>query len=417
MVFRQNKIIDSLDKIALLSVYVVAFFFPISKAIIEIAATLAIVCYLLKKILQREGFQRTPFNIAVFIYLSVCFFSIFISVHQKVSIRIFTGKVLQEILFLFAVVGTLNNGRRMKNFIYILLSSSLVLGIDGIYQHFTHKDFIRSRPYYGLPRIHATFSTANDYGCYLAAMIPFALSCFLDKVNFKRLVRFLFAGLFVLLFICLMLTVSRGAWFYFVGSILFMSIWVRALGLFFLLLGVFVIVAQHFYYPIMKERLNNFFNFVDYTSVERMKIWDAAWKIFISRPIVGMGLGTFMFNFTKYVDKAYRFTAPYAHNCYLQIASELGIIGLVSFLSILVIFFAYGMWFISYKKNDFFWYMLLGTLASVLGYCMQMAVDTNFYSLDLGLMFWLLLGLGIAAMNNMEPKGQELSADTLNNKQ
>jgi len=44
----------------------------------------------------------------------------------------------------------------------------------------------------------------------------------------------------------------------------------------------------------------------------------------------------------------------------------------------------------------------LGSLAALLGYSVQMAVDTIFYSLDLGILFWILLGLGTAAMNNIK---------------
>ena len=47
---------------------------------------------------------------------------------------------------------------------------------------------------------------------------------------------------------------------------------------------------------------------------------------------------------------------------------------------------------------SFSWYVLLAILASVLGDSVQMGLDTNFYSLDLGMLFWLLLGAGVAAM-------------------
>ena len=64
--------------------------------------------------------------------------------------------------------------------------------------------------------------------------------------------------------------------------------------------------------------------------------------MFIARPWIGLGLGTFMFNFKKFIAEDYKFTASYAHNCYLQMASELGIIGLLAFLSILGLFFYHG---------------------------------------------------------------------------
>jgi O-antigen ligase len=81
--------------------------------------------------------------------------------------------------------------------------------------------------------------------------------------------------------------------------------------------------------------------------------------------------------------------------------SELGIIGLISFLFILILFFYAGIKIIRNRAKTFSWYILVASLASVLGYSVQMAVDTIFYNLDLGLLFWILLGLGIAAMNHI----------------
>ena len=122
----------------------------------------------------------------------------------------------------------------------------------------------------------------------------------------------------------------------------------------------------------------------------------------MSRPWIGMGLGTFMFNFKRFVIETYREGPAYAHNCYLQMLSELGLIGLASFLLILILFFYKGIKIILNRQKTFSWYMLLASLAAVLGFSVQMAVDTIFYSLDLGILFWILLGLGVVAMNNIK---------------
>ncbi|MDD2690031.1 MAG: O-antigen ligase family protein [Candidatus Omnitrophica bacterium] len=398
----KTKLINFCDRAILFSIYGIAFYLPISKAIIEICSSIAIFCYIIKKIVQRDGITKTKINYAILIYLAICFISIFSSVNIKISFQSFLGKVLQNIALFFAVADTLNSDRRIKNFIYISFLSYLLLGVDGMYQYFTHKEFIRNRPYFEIPRIHATFSSANDYGCYLATAIPFTLSCFFARNNFKKLLRFAFAVLFLLLLTCLMLTVSRGAWFALMVSALFMSIWIRALGIVFLLFGIVIIIAHQFFFPYLKERLQNLFVFFDPSSIDRKMIWQAAWKMIMASPLIGLGLGTFMFNFEKFVVKGYPYSIPYAHNCYLQIAAETGIIGLFSFLSILILFFYYGIRAINTRKKSFSWYILLSSLAAVLSYAVQIGVDTFFYSLDLGTLFWLLLALGAATMKNIE---------------
>ncbi|MDD5431486.1 MAG: O-antigen ligase family protein [Candidatus Omnitrophica bacterium] len=397
MSLKKTKIVNILDSITVFSIYIVAFQLPIAKAAIEIFSTLAIVCFIIRKILQREGLERSVINLPIFAYLAICFLSIFISNNLGISTRTFFGKILQDVMFLFIVAETLNTEERLKIFIYIFISSSLLLGIDGIYQFFTHKDFIRNRPYFGIPRIHATFSSANDYGCYLAALLPFSVAVFFEALRRKIKSKYFFIVVFILLFICLMLTVSRGAWFAFLGSILLMSIWVKAIWIIMAVIGIVLLVLNQSFFPYLRERLSNFFVFSDQSSGDRRMMWEAAFKMFLSKPWLGVGIGTFMFNFKNFVSKDYPFTTPYAHNCYLQIASEIGIIGLLAFLLILGAFFYKNIKTLNLRSNNYSWYILLATTASVLGYCVQMVVDTIFYSLDLGILFWLLLGLGIAA--------------------
>jgi len=402
MNLERTKIINICDKITLFSIYAVVFFLPISKAIIESFSSIAIVFFIVKKFIQREDIPKSRLNLAIIVYAIICFFSIFISSNPAISFRSFLGKILQHVIFFFVVTDTLNSERRFKNLIYILFFSSAVLGIDGIYQYFTHKDFIRNRPTIFTNRIYASFSTPNDFGCYLVVVIPFTLSIFFTKFRFKFF-RYLSVALFILLFICLILTVSRGAWFAFMASALFMSAWLASLGKFLLFLGLFITVSLTFFPPLVKERLTKLFVFLDNSGIDRKIIWGTAWKMFISKPWLGLGLGTFMFNFEKFVIKDYLYGPPYAHNCYLQIASEIGIIGLVSFLSILVFFFYNGIKIISKGQTTFSWYVLLGSLTAALGYCVQMGVDTFLYSVDLGILFWLILGIGMAAASKIAP--------------
>lgn len=403
------RIINRCDKIILISLYGIAYFLPISKAIIEFLSILAIVFFVFKKAVQRKGIPVTYFNFVIFAYLAISFFSIFLSSNVKISSRTFTCKILQDLSLFFVIADALNNESRARTFIYILFVSSLLLGVDGIYQYFTHKDFIRNRPDLAIPRIYASFRTPNDFGCYLITIIPFLIVTFFVKLRTK-IFKFAIAGLFLLLFACLMLSVSRGAWLGFVVSVLFLGIWLPSIAAIFIILGLLILVMRSFFHPLIKVRLNILFNFfdpefiADAGSVERKIIWRAGWRMFLSKPIMGVGLGTFMFNFKKFLAQDYPFGPFYAHNCYLQMAAEIGVIGLFFFLLIILLFYLQGIVNLNNKNipKTYSWYMLLGSLAALLGYCVHMAVDTSFYSLDLGILFWILLGLGVAAMNSIQ---------------
>ncbi len=394
------KIAKVCDNIALFSIYAIAFFLPVSKGAIESFSILAIVVYLVKKFSALEDLPKSPLNFGIFAYLLVCVFSIFFSANMGISSRTFFAKTLQDVAFFFVVFETLNEKKKIRNVLNVLFLSSLVLGIDGIYQYFTRQDFLRHRPVIFIERIYASFATPNAFGCYLAMVIPFLIARFFSKLRLKAS-RFIYFALFILLFVCLLLTISRGAWLAYLTSVLFMSIWVRALAVFLLVLGIFVLATYVFYPPLLKERLAKFFFFSDTIDLDRKFIWQAGWKMFVSRPWIGLGLGTFMFNFKKFIAEDYKFTASYAHNCYLQMASELGVIGLLAFLSILGLFFYQGIKALNKGERNFYWYILLASQAAIFGYCVQMGVDTTLYTLDLGMLFWLVLGMGTAAISKV----------------
>lgn len=400
MVLSKIKITKLCDGFILFSIYAIAFFLPISKAIIESCSILAITFYLIKKIINFDRLPDTQLNLWILIYLTVCASSIFTSSNPAISSRTFFAKTLQNFAFFFAVVEALSEKKKIKNTLNVLLLSSLVLGIDGVYQYFTRQDFLRHREVIFREKIYASFVTPNAFGCYLTMVIPFLISRFFYKFKLKAS-KFIYFALFALLFICLLLTISRGSWLAFIGSTLFLSIWIHALGLSFLVLGIIMTAIQPLCHPLIKERIAKFFIFSDTSSINRKLIWQAGWKMFISKPWIGLGLGTFMFNFKQFVVKDFPHGAAYAHNCYLQMAAEIGIIGLASFLVILALFFYQGIKTLNTKGRTFMWYALLASQASIFGYCVQMGVDTTLYALDLGMLFWLVLGIGVAAMRNL----------------
>lgn len=397
------KLVKICDNMSLFALCAIAYLLPISKALLTSFSGLAVLGFLIKKITLRQGIPLLNGNATVIAYFIVCFSSIFTSLNQGISVTKFFGKTLLDVLLFFTIVEVLTTEKRLKPVLCLLLISSLVLGIDGIYQVFSNKDFLRQRSYAypGRIRINACFPTANDFGAYLTAVIPYTFIFIFDKA--RQIKTKVTAGsLFILLFICLILTVSRGAWFAFIASLVFVSLWIPLVGVLFLVLFLLVFIGKPFYDLILKERVSNFFSFIDFSSSDRLIMWQTAWNMFLSRPWIGVGLFTFMANFEKFCPVKYEYGIPYAHNCYLQIMAEIGIIGLVAFLSILCFYFLKGIRVLNRGKRNFSWYVLLASLSSMLGYCVQMVVDTSFFSLDLGKLFWLILGIGFAAMNLVE---------------
>ncbi|MFA5089564.1 MAG: O-antigen ligase family protein [Candidatus Omnitrophota bacterium] len=410
-----QKIIIYCDRLILFSLCLVAYFIPISRGIIEGASIAAIFCYIVKKFLQWQDLPHTPLNLPVFSYLAACILSMFLSTNPGLSAMTFFFKALQYIAFFFVVADTLNTRKRFKIVLVFLFASSLLTSIDGIFQYFTHRDFLRNRPFIVEGRASAAFATPNDLGCYLISVLPFFVSFSFIKSN-KSLRLIAFIGSAILLLLCLLFTVSKSAWYGFMVFIMFTSLWLPAL-MFFFLAGIIILLAlPQSCNSSLGNRIGTFFlpdgsNINDAGTIDRKMIWRIGLSIFKSRPLIGLGLGTFMFSFTRFAQGAYPYSVPYAHNCYLQMAAEMGIIGLLSFLSILALFFFRGIMLLNSRPKTFSWHLVLAGLGSVLAYSVQMAFDTSFYSVDLGILFWFMLGIGAASLRMlaMEP-GKAVSA-------
>ena len=130
-------------------------------------------------------------------------------------------------------------------------------------------------------------------------------------------------------------------------------------------------------------------------------MWNAAWRMIQDKPWLGHGLNTFMANYMKYAVGATQGPA-YAHNCFLQITAETGILGIVLFLAfvggwlkIVLRALKHGMESSPLPLKP----LLAGITAALVAFLVQSAFDTNFYSLRQAVLFWSLNGLsiGIAA--------------------
>lgn len=124
--------------------------------------------------------------------------------------------------------------------------------------------------------------------------------------------------------------------------------------------------------------------------VYRMRGWSNTWQMIKMRPIVGSGLGTY--------SKIYQNLSPnwflrYAHNEYLQMLAETGIVGFIPFVGLLVaiILSVYKIAFT--QRHSTTWPIELGLFASIVGFLLQSSFDFLWHIPALVITFFALLGL------------------------
>jgi len=177
-------------------------------------------------------------------------------------------------------------------------------------------------------RTFAPFVIPNTLGGYLAMIIPLAL---IYKQRYWTI---------ALLLLALLLTKSLGAllsiflalviYFYLQGRLGKRSI-IFLCGLLIILGLVFTLRAD-----IQKEHLRPIFS-----TTMRLRYWAGTLRVIQRYPLTGVGLGNF--NLTE---------SRYAHNSYLQICAEMGILGLISLLWLIFKSFKIGLKKLKNSKNQ-----------------------------------------------------------------
>ncbi len=111
-------------------------------------------------------------------------------------------------------------------------------------------------------------------------------------------------------------------------------------------------------------------------------------------PITGSGLGTYGKVFHNY-SQAVQAIRSRAHSIYFNYLCELGILGLAMLLWVIVIFFRNSITYL--RKHSFFvgQGIIGGCLLSIFSAMIHGAVETFIDYFRLGLLFWLIIGLGM----------------------
>lgn len=417
----QSKGVVFWDKMMFLSFCALVYFLPISIALTESFAGCVLFCFLVKKGLQvKDGrgltnkekgagfFAKaiTPniFNVNFFIFLWVLIslFSVIASINGALSIKAFFTKMLELVCIYYFFIHAVTSKKRIRIIVSVFAVSFFLICLAGLHQYVYGFDFIRHKELFDM-RVRSTFQAPTDFASYIVMISPmfFAVSMFLNNKknssNAGRYERFLLSKsvkivLFLIFSVGLILlgfSYSRVGW-------MAMSIGLIIVGLFrkkvIVPIVVFILLFAAIFIPKMVSERALMDKSLVFSSYGRMGFWAQTLKIVEDRPILGTGIGTFTLAAEKY-ELANDY---YPHNSYLHMASEIGIFGVTSFMGI--IFFLLSQGFRSLKKIDDSWMrmLLLGILAGLSGFLIHSFFDTFFYSVQLSLLMWMMMGLSVA---------------------
>ena len=262
-------------------------------------------------------------------------------------------------VFVIAIVHLINvNDKIIKYFFYCILICFSALILDGFYQYFVGENILGFKSPNPI-RVSSFFHNEMILGSYLSRLWPlfFGLSIFIFKKKNKLFLLFIL--IFILSEVLIFISGDRTSFFYINLSAIFVILFSQKLlklRLFTLLSSVLLIIIISFINPNAKERIfDQTLNQMNLGSDERAEkekikkqfvifskphteIYISAYKMFLDNKILGVGIKNFR-NICS--DKRYKTKnscSTHPHNTYIQILSEIGIIGFL-FLMIIIFYF------------------------------------------------------------------------------
>jgi len=399
-----KNIVKYLDYIIYWTIVLLPFSIAIANAPMNVFMGLLIVSFLAKKILKRERiFIKTAINLPLLLLFLITCLSVLNSINFKDSLRGGILRLLQYILVLFAIAEELKDQRQIKRIIFSIVAALILASVDEIWQVVTGRDFIRGYATIvniGLLRATASFKDSNTLGIYLSAIAPLIFGLTLYYFKGVKKIAWVFVSLLAL--IGLALTYSRPTLLATYVAIFFLGV-ARRNKLLVAILIIFTLVSPF----LLPKSVKDWAKAVDYNPIrfmcndDRIAVYLNSLNMIKDHPIIGLGANTFMKNYKKYKESPeYRNIVTldymYAHNNFLHMAAEIGLVGFGIFIFLLYKLFA-GCRNIYKRLNVHFLKVVsLSLSACLIAFLINGLTESSLYYSRVAIIFWYMIGLSLA---------------------
>ncbi len=335
-VFARRRRIKNLETWTLYAILTEAFFLALSPTIAAAAVMFGVITVFLRMRIDTKYKMRSlPFDVPVTIFLLIGAASVFLS-------SVFSFGLIHNYLSLvgvyaltYLIVGqSIRTPAQVKKVAQALGASAVLVVLWGFFQFVFGVDAadVKWTDPDAFPelkkRIFSTLENPNVLAGYLDIFICLALGL-LSQAE-QRSHKVILISAIVLLTACLVMTYSRGA---FIAIVVVFAVygvlkdW-RVLVFFAVVTGIIAYSDTTFV-----NRILSAFNMGDSSEGVRVGIWVSTIAMISDHPFAGIGWGAYQFVYPQYnyYVADLDIIIYHAHNIYLNIAAEIGIVGALAF--------------------------------------------------------------------------------------
>lgn len=369
------------------------------------------ILWLLTGIFSGQWGRKTPVDFSLLVWIVLIPVSLWVTSDLPVTIT-FLGYFLVQLVVFSGVITWSSTLRRLQIVALVIITGGAALALAApliIDQGQNQNRFYR------IPLLSSLIKSVSISGELkvnpnviagtLVVLFPFSLAMSLGYLNKAN--RVWPPGIFALLMSLLMALAiffvqSRGAYLAAGLSVLILFTINFRVGRYFLVVATIIVVVG---LTLLVSLVGFSFPRGDSLSglSERIEIWSRAIYLISNFPFTGVGFGTF----SSVTSLLYPFflintssgVPPHAHNLFLQVGVDLGLLGLISYIGLLssVVFLTFRGWREANQTNDQFrkWF-LSGGLAGLTAYFSYGLTDAVTWGTRPAFLDWAFMGLLLA---------------------
>lgn len=335
--------------------------------------------------------------------------------------QLFIVQLCVYVVFFAAMLMVLNSEKRVQKTVFIIITFSSLMAFFGIIQSLSGTDWI-----YGIRQVtysfpFASFINRHHFAAFMEMTIGLTLSL-LYGGSTKKDKKLLLIIAIILMGIAVILTGSRGGILSLLGVVAFVTI-INLTGksdkyaeyesnpTFSKSYANVILIGSSFALLIALLGSVLFLGGDSYLmrgigitqqadiSTGRTHFWKTALQIIADNPIIGTGLDSFGIPFTKYDTWNGNLRVEQAHNDYLQMFSDAGILGFICVAGFIFLLFKKGFKLANETTDRFGRGVIIGSLAGCFGILMHSFVDFPLRTSSNSLFFLTLAALATTSVH------------------
>jgi O-antigen ligase len=373
---------------------------PWSEAILEIGAALLLVIWALAtaagdQIDLRWNPLIVPMGglVALALFQWVAGLTVYGYATELVTMRLGA-----ECILMFLTIQAFRTPREWKTLIWFLIGFAFAVSIFAIVQNFTWNGkiyWVRTLTNGGQP--FGPFVNRDDFAGFVELILPLGLA--LLVFDGERQERRLLIGLFAVFpAAALLLSASRAGVVIFLFELLLLGVLTDMHGRRsqrWLLAGVALVILALAAWLGVGYTVRRFTegNGTALSLLSRLEIGQDTWHVFLDHPLLGTGMGTFETAYRRYQTHYVGLIVNHAHDDYIELLSDGGLVGAGFGLAFLVILYRKGFRNLRRAQTSLTRSLYAGALVACSGLLVHELVDFNLQILSNGIIFIILASI------------------------